>query len=140
MNQKSPQDQYNELAYYTLSLRDEYFIHQHIVDAFTAQTATEETKPIAITFALAGLYLFVEKGFTGKQVQRMHMKMGKKKREWPKFVLSENRGEITVIDVLHSPVGLQRDEMIKKWCMSVWNAYSASHKKVAALLLEYLQN
>ncbi len=66
---KTAQASYNELSYYTLALRDPAFIHQHIVDAFAAQTADEHTRPIKLTFALAGLYLHVEKGFTGRQVQ-----------------------------------------------------------------------
>lgn len=134
MNQ---QDYYNELAYYTLSHTDPRFIHQHIVDAFTAQTATEGTKPIAISFALAGLYLFLEKNFTGKQVQQMHMIMGKKKREWPTFELPDNRGEITIQDVLFAQPGLERDEKIKQWCVSVWEAYHKTHTAIAQLLNAY---
>ena len=33
------QEQYNELSYYTLLHGDPSFIHQHIVDAYIAQTA-----------------------------------------------------------------------------------------------------
>jgi hypothetical protein len=35
------QEQYNELAFYTLAHSDPGFIHQNAVDAFAAQTATE---------------------------------------------------------------------------------------------------
>lgn len=59
---KSEQEHYNELAFYSLAHSDPGFIHQNIVDAFAAQTATEQDKPIKITFALLGLYLCVEKG------------------------------------------------------------------------------
>ena len=48
---------YHELCYYTLTLGDPAFIHQHVVDAFAAQQADEQTKPIKVTFALVGLYL-----------------------------------------------------------------------------------
>jgi hypothetical protein len=59
----SSQDQFHELSFYTLSHPDTvYFIHQHAVDAFAAQTADENTKPIKLTFGLIGLYLFLEKG------------------------------------------------------------------------------
>ncbi len=57
---RSDQEAYNELSYYTLSHPDPAFIHQNIVDAYTAQHAGQDTKPIAITFALIGLYLSVE--------------------------------------------------------------------------------
>lgn len=48
-------DLYNELSCYTIAHGDAAFIHQHIVDAFIAQTADESTKPISLTFALVGL-------------------------------------------------------------------------------------
>lgn len=59
-------DAYNELQCYTLGQGDLAFIHQHVVDSWTAQHADEQTKPISLTFALVGLYLHVEKGFSGR--------------------------------------------------------------------------
>src|SRR5262247_2885212 len=73
------EDAYNELCYYTLAHRDPSFIHQHVVDAFAAQNADEQTKPIKLTFALVGLYLHVEKRFSGRKVQRVHMDLARKK-------------------------------------------------------------
>ncbi|MBN2590157.1 MAG: hypothetical protein JXA96_09870 [Sedimentisphaerales bacterium] len=131
---KTVQELYNELAYYTLSLGDEEFIHQHIVDAFGAQNAGEKTKPIGICFALAGLYLYLEKDYTGRQVQLAHMQMAKKRKKWPALELPENRGDITIADVLDAEPGEERREMIRKWCDSVWKAYSQSHDIVAALV------
>ncbi len=69
----SDKEAYNELCCYTLAHGDTSFIHQHVVDAFAAQTAGDGTKPIALAFALIGLYLHVEREFSGKQVQRAHM-------------------------------------------------------------------
>ena len=136
---KSDQDAYNQLAYYTLSHQNPSFIHQHLVDAFAAQTATQKTKPIALTFALAGLYLYLKKGFTGRQVQLMHMKMAKYKREWLTFDLPEERGEVTVHDVLAILPGSERDEKIRDWCISVWEAYRSSHKRIENIMREYLR-
>lgn len=138
MDKNNQMEAYHQLSYYTLSHKDPGFIHQHIVDAFAAQTAEEKTKPIALTFALVGLYLMFEKGFTGKQVQEMHMKMAQYKKEWPTFKLPDFRGEITVMDVLSTPPGEARDTKIKDWCKSVWYAYKESHQKIADLLCEYL--
>ncbi len=73
------QEQFHELSFYTLSLQDKYFIHQHIVDAYAAQTADINTKPIKIIFSLVGLYLFIEKKYTGREVQLAHMQMAKNK-------------------------------------------------------------
>ena len=119
---------YNELAFYTLAHKDPAFIHQHIVDAFCAQNADENTKPIAITFALLGLYLYLEKNYTGRQVQLVHMKFGKRKNKWPKFVFPKERGKITAEDVLLAKPGKERDEMIKKWCQCVWDTWKENNK------------
>jgi hypothetical protein len=59
-------DLYDQLSLYTLSHADPSFIHQHVVDAFAAQHADDRTKPITLTFALVGLYLHAERGFSGK--------------------------------------------------------------------------
>jgi len=134
----SDQQPYDELSFYTLSLQDKEFIHQHIVDAYTAQTANENTKPISIVFSLAGLYLCIEKNYTGRQVQLMHMKMAKNKKPWPKIDLPEERGDITVNDVLAISPGPERNEMIKEWCRSVWNAYHDSRQTIIDLLHGYL--
>lgn len=60
------QEAYNELCYYTLPHGDPAFIHQHVVDAYAAQNVSEKDKPIKLTFALAGLFLYVDKQFTGR--------------------------------------------------------------------------
>lgn len=132
---KSDQDLYNELAYYTLDHPDKiYFIHQHVVDAYTAQHADDKTKPIAITFALAGLYLFIEKNYSGKQVQMAHLRMSKNRKVWPAIKLPGQRGEISILKVLAIPPGKQRDLMIKRWCNSVWQAFEESHEIIASLV------
>src|SRR6266853_752643 len=127
-------DQYHELSYYTLAHGSPSFIHQHIVDAYTAQSAGESSKPIAVAFALIGLYLAVEENRSGKDVQRVHMKLAEKRREWPRFALPRQRGAITVSDVLAAPAGDQRDDMIRQWCVSVWAAWAESHAAVRARL------
>jgi hypothetical protein len=129
---KSDQDLYYELTYYTLGHPDKnYFIHQHIVDCYTAQKADDNTKPIAITYALAGLYLYIEKNYSGRQVQMAHIQMSKNKKVLPTIKLPKNRGEITILKVLETPPGIERDFMIKKWCISVWHAYEDCHDTIA---------
>ena len=130
----SAQDLYNELAYYTLAHSDPSFIHQHIVDAYAAQYADETTKPIRLTFALVGLYLYVEKNSSGRAVQEAHMKLASKRKQWPRVDLPEQRGAVTISDVVAAPPGRERDEAIRRWCISVWGAYRDSHQQVADLI------
>ncbi|HMK53599.1 MAG TPA: DUF5946 family protein [Methanobacteriaceae archaeon] len=132
--EKSEQELFYELTYYTTVHPDPSFIHQHAVDAFAAQIADENTKPVTITFALVGLYLLIEKNFSGKEVQNAHVKLAKHRKRWPKFNLPKERGNITIRDVISIPPGSKRDEFIFKWCKTVWDAYIESHEKVAYLL------
>ena len=131
---KNEQEAYTEITYYTLSHSDPAFIHQLVVDAFAAQTAAEDDKPIKLTFALVGLYLHVEQGFTGRQVQLAHMQLARVKQQWPPFSLPEERGMITAVDVVEAPSGPERDAMIHRWCASVWEAYSGDREIVVHLL------
>jgi len=135
----SPNDLYNELAFYTLSHPSPSFIHQHIVDAFAVQNADELTKPIAIVFGLIGLYLHLEKGFTGKQVQQAHIQLAKRRKNWPRLKLPKQKGEITISDVLNVPPGIERDKIIDKWCESVWQAWQERRGEVLALIQDDLR-
>jgi hypothetical protein len=131
------EEAFHELCGYTLTLQDQEFIHQHVVDAFAAQTAEEHTKPIKLTFALVGLHLHLDRQFTGKQVQRTHQYLAARSREWPEFPQPSDRGTLTVLDVLAIPAGPGRHKVIDAWCTSVWKAYRASHSAVVALLRKH---
>src|SRR5262245_21899267 len=128
MSSRGPEmEKYYELSYYTLTRPGPQFIHQHIVDAFAAQTANGDTKPITLAFALIGLYLYLEKDFTGKQVQMAHTSLARRTKEYPTFDLPEDPGEISAADVLGKAAGEEGDAMSRTWCASVWQAYRNSH-------------
>ena len=126
---------YNEVYTYTMGRPG--FILQHVVDAFAVQTANDKSRPIGVVFGLVGLYLHVEKQFSGHQVQKAHMELGRKKREWPCVYLPEDRGSMTVADVLAASAGPERDKAIDEWCRSVWTAVAANRQTIIALLREY---
>jgi hypothetical protein len=132
------QELWDELAFVTLSRGDAEFQHQLIVDAFAAQEADEKTKLIHVVFALVGLYLHVEKGFTGRRVQRAHMQLAKRQAVWPPVTLPDWRGMITVEDVAQTELGAARDEAIEAWCVAVWQAYRGSRETIVQLLREEL--
>lgn len=136
----SPSDDlYNQLAFYTLGHPDPAFIHQLVVDAYAAQNADETTRPIAVVFSLIGLYLHLEKGFTGKQVQRAHMQLAKWPNTWTKPPLPVDRGAIRIQDVLAAEPGPDRDAMIEHWCVSVWECWQGSRAQIAEVARKYLE-
>lgn len=133
----SEQAAYDELQCYTLALSDIAFIHQHVVDAWAAQNADERTRPIALTFALVGLCLHLERHWSGRQVQRAHMSLARHRQQWPSFTQPRERGAFTASQVMAAPAGSERDRAIDAWCASVWEAYSDSHEAVAELLKKH---
>jgi len=135
-----PPNLFHELTFYTLAHPDQvYFIHQHAVDAWTAQTATEQTKPIGVAFSLGGLCLFLEKGYTGRQVQQAHVKLSNNKSSIPELSLPGLRGDFNIETVLAAVPGPVRDEQIKAWCQSVWAAFASAHPQVKAWLARELE-
>jgi hypothetical protein len=126
---------YDEVYVYTMGRPG--FILQHVVDAFAVQTANDKSRPIGVVFGLVGLYLHVEKHFSGRQVQRVHMELGRRKREWPHMHLPNDRGSMAVADVLAATSGTERDMAINNWCRSVWTAFSTNRETIVTLLREY---
>ena len=131
----TPNSTFDELYVYAMGRPG--FPLQHVVDAFAAQTADQHTKPIKIVFGLVGLLLRVEKGYAGRAVQLVHMKLARRRRQWPSISLPLDRGALTVTDVLGARAGTERDAAIDKWCACVWEAYALSHQIIANLLKEH---
>ena len=129
----SDRELFHELSFYTLAHPDAAFIHQNSVDAYTAQHAGEATKPIAVVFALIGLYLHLERGFSGKQVQKAHMKMARQRKQWPRLPLPAKQAAIGVADVVRAAPGPARDAMIHAWCESVWEVWRDCREPIARL-------
>ena len=128
----------DELTYYTLAHPDPAFIHQHLVDAYAAQHLRLSKSTIGAAFALAGLYLAVERGFTGRQVQKIHMLMASKSTLWPRFVPPADVGPLTVADVLAVQPGAGRDQELMRWCASVWAAWSPEQARVREMVDRFL--
>jgi hypothetical protein len=126
---------FHELSAQTLSERDPTFPHQLAVDAYAVQHAGPDTKPITTAFALIGLYLVNERGFTGREAQRAHMFLGRHRQEWPRFEPPPVRGDVTVADVLAAG-GAGRKEALRRWAASAWAAWRHQHERVGALVRE----
>jgi Family of unknown function (DUF5946) len=125
---------FDELSFYTLAQPRAEFLHQLASDTFTAQHANETTKPIAVVFAVLGLYLHAERGFTGLQIQRVHMQLAPLRLAWPVLPLPVRHAGVTVADVLAAAPGEARGAMIRRWCVEEWQVWSESRETIAHLL------
>ena len=142
-----------EVAAYTLALGDAEFLHQLVVDAYMAQHVGPNVKPIGSAFALIGLLLTFERGYSGRQVQRAHMQLANRSKVWPRYEPLA-KALLTVQDVVQSapgsgaqarstgvwaagsrlPPGDARNVMIREWGKSVWDSWRPEHANVRALV------
>jgi hypothetical protein len=132
-------ENYDALVYYTLGLKDNFFIHQYVVDAYTAQFANINTKPISLIFSLVGLYLNIEKNYSGKSIQQFHTLMSNNKIIWPHVALPLKRGDITIDMILKEKEDEERNKMIKVWCISIWDAFADTHLIINEIAAYYLE-
>lgn len=126
---------HGELTAYTVEqgYRGGDFIHQLLVDAYGAQHAKATGSAIGLAFALIGLYLTFERGYSGAQVQRMHMLVAQRSKSWPRFTPPVHMGALTVWDVMQAPPGEQRNDTLRQWGRSVWDAWGQEHERVRSL-------
>ena len=125
---------YGELGAYTVTRGDNALIHQLAVDAYGAQHTGENVRPITVAFALIGVYFACEQGYSGRQVQHMHMLLAQRSKTWPQFAPPPHAGAMTVLDVVQARPGEERDAMLRQWGRSVWDAWSQDHDRVTSLV------
>lgn len=129
---------YDELVAFTQNSGDKEFIQQTAFDSYTAQHLAPKMKPIGGAFALIGLYLVFERGYTGKQVQLAHMVLAKTRRQWPAFTLPKGKASLTAADVVIGLTGDNYRQRINTWAKAVWDLLKPGHERVADLINLYL--
>ncbi len=81
-------------------------------------------------FGLIGLYLALEKGYTGRQVQLAHMKIASRRKDWPRLEPPDRIAELTVMDVLRAETDQEKEKILMKWAESVWEIWEDQHSWV----------
>lgn len=118
-------DLFNQLADRTFAFQHPDFHHQLSVDAYGAQHADGVSRNIITAYALIGLYLALEKNYTGRQVQHVHSIIPK--QSWEKLEPPATTGTLTVQDVLKATTEEELYAAMKKWAQAVWDSWSAHH-------------
>ena len=129
---------FSDLQCYTVAKQDPEFIHQHVVDTYEAQHAGGPTRTITVAFGLIGLYLAVEKGYTGRQVQLARMRIAKVRKVWPRLEPPGQPALLTVMDVLCSGPDADKDRMVRKWMTVAWESWADRHDWVRTTTEELL--
>ncbi|MEC5146370.1 DUF5946 family protein [Chitinophaga sp. 212800010-3] len=131
------QELFNELSGRTFSFRDPDFHHQLAVDAYGAQHSGGISRGITTAYALIGLYLTLECGYTGKQVQHIHSIIAK--QSWTAPALPVQAGTVTVQEVLKATTEDGLYAAMKKWGQSVWDSWAAHHAWVKEQAAPYIK-
>jgi hypothetical protein len=69
-------------------------------------------------------------------VQRVHQLVASQRPDWPILPLPEDRGRVTIRDVMAEPPGERRDHAIDAWATSTWEACSGLREPIQAFLSE----
>jgi hypothetical protein len=126
------------LSVYTISLQDPEFLHQHAVDAYEASHGGGKTKAITVVFGLIGLYLALEKGYTGKEVQRAHMELARQNKDWPLLVPPHETPMVSILEVVQAKEGNERNQKMMEWARAIWQTWEKDHQFIADLTRKYL--
>jgi hypothetical protein len=112
--------------------------HQLLVDTYAAQHAGDPTTRIATAFALIGLYLTLEHGWSGIEVRDAHQLLAGRYRDWPGFEAPRAPASITVQDLVLTGSPDEYVEVLHRWAQAVWASWEDQHDRVAALINERL--
>lgn len=127
---------FNQLSARTFAFQHPDFHHQLSVDAYGAQHAGGVSRNITTAYALIGLYLALEKNYTGRQVQHIHSIIPR--QSWEKLTPPDPAGALTVADVLKATTEEELYGAMKKWGQSVWDSWQAQHAWVKEKTAAYI--
>jgi hypothetical protein len=109
-------------------------LHQLTVDAYAAQHAGGSAARIGVAFALIGLSLSLDEGWSGDQVRDAHQYLGATFKDWPGFAPAAERTWMTVYDVALASSPEEHARLVQRWASEVWAAWAPIHSDVLALI------
>lgn len=127
-------EEFGRLSAYGLEQASEDFRHQVAIDAYAAQHPGPPARRITLWFALAGLHLALDKGWTGRQVQVAHQRLSHLDKVGPDLDRPSYPAAMTVGDVMAECPGYDRDTAVLAWARAVWRAWGPDQARVAARL------
>ena len=107
-------------------------LHQLAVDAYGAQHGGDQTPAISVPFALIGLHLALDLGWSGNAVRGAHKYLADRSSAWPAFAVPEGPAWMTVADVAVAATPEDYSRLVKEWAVSVWAAWAHERDGVQA--------
>ncbi len=106
--------------------------HQLAVDAYGAQHAGAPSPPIATAFGLIGLYLALERGWSGTAVRGAHQYLAQRHSTWPRFRGRADGSVLTVAEVAGAIAPDDHANRVQAWARSVWDSWAPEHPHVGS--------
>jgi hypothetical protein len=113
-------------------------LHQLTVDTYAAQHAGPQVPAISVPFALIGLLLALENGWSGVAVRAAHGYLAERGGAWPVFEAPGARSAMTAADVAAARNPKQHAALVERWAAVTWDAWRSEHPKVRAWAAEVL--
>jgi hypothetical protein len=102
---------------------DASFKHQIAIDCYGAQHIGGPSKPVTAVYALVGLCLHVERGFSGRQIQAAHMLLARTRSNWPTLSAPATHYRVTVDMVVAAGCASSRAQQLEAWAVCTWEAW-----------------
>lgn len=108
-------------------------LHRLTVDAYAVQHPGIDCPQArnSVGIHLSRLYLILERGWSIQRANDAMVAITAKKRTYPWVTPPNNRGAITVQDVLKSQNSSDHLHAVENWAKSAWQAWSAFHETVS---------
>jgi len=108
-------------------------LHQLTVDTYGAQHAGGSAARIGVAFALIGLKLSLEEGWSGDEVRDAHRYLAAASQNWPQFAPPTQRAWMTVFDVAMASSLEEHARSVHSWAASVWAAWGPVRDDIVVL-------
>jgi hypothetical protein len=109
-------------------------VHQLTVDAYAVQHAGGAHPDKSVCVHLVGLHLALERGFDSVDIPARLQQVSGAISTWPHFELPSVRSQVTAHDVAQAKSTREHAELVRRWASQTWEAWSAHHSAVAALM------
>jgi len=109
-------------------------VHQLMVDAYGAQHAGASASRKGVAFALIGLRLSLEQGWSGDEIRDAHRYLAAASKPWPEFAPPSHGAWMTVADVAKATSPEAHARSVHGWAASVWAAWGPARDVVVALI------
>jgi hypothetical protein len=113
-------------------------VHQLTVDTYAVQHAGASHKDKSVAVHLVGLHLVLDLDIRPPRVPPYLQRFATAVTVWPHFVPPANTGPLTVCDVGLANSVAEHMDLVRKWAVQLWEAWSPHHAEVIALAERHL--